>query len=143
MNTKLSVKLLGRSLVGKQTHNLQELGAREFSGRSLVGKQTHNLQDYGTRELAAAVNLVPTWEERIAAWATAREAGRFPPDKLGDRIDPYNEMIRAHRGLIAHTFDSHCKCACGVEEHDEAECRMRAGNYVWICRRCGQYRREY
>ncbi len=110
--------------------------------RSLVGKQTHNLQDYGARKLAAAVNLA-TWEERMSAQARAREAGRFPPDKLGDRIDPYNEMIRAHRGRIAHTFDSHCKCACRAVEHDEEECRMRSGIYVWICRRCGQYRREY
>ena len=114
----------------------------KLSRRSLVGKQTHNLEDGGERELAAAINLA-TWEERMSALARLREAGQFPPDKLGDRIDPYNEMIRAHRGRIAHTFDSHCKCACGVQEHDEEECRMRAGNYVWICRRCGVSWREY
>ncbi len=141
MITKPGAKLSRRSLVGKQIHNLKQLGAREFSGRSLVGKQTHNLQPC-ERELAAAVNLA-TWEERMSARARPRTAGQFPPDRLGDRIDPYNEMIRAHRGRIAHAFDSRCKCACGVEEHDDEERRMRAGNYVWICRRCGRYLRDY
>jgi hypothetical protein len=111
--------------------------------RSLVGKQTHNLQSYSERELAAAVVNLATWEERMSARARLRDVGRFPPDKLGDRIDPYNEMIRAHRGRIAHTFDSHCKCACGVQEHDDEERRMRSGIYVWICRRCGRYLRDY
>lgn len=140
MITKPRVKLPRRSLVGKQIQNLQD-APREFSGRSLVGKQTHNLQDC-EREFAA-VNLAPTWEERIAARARLREAGRFPPDKLGDRIDPYNEMIRAHRGRIAHTFDSHCKCACGAQEHDDEEQRVRSGNYVRVCQRCGMYWRDY
>jgi hypothetical protein len=141
MITKPAAKLSRPSLVGKQIHNLQELGARQLSRRSLVGKQIHNLQEHGARELAA-VNLA-TWEERMSARAGALAAGRFPPDKLGDAIDPYNEMIRVHRGRIAHTFDSRCKCACGVQEHDEEERRMRAGNYVWTCRRCGISWREY
>ena len=142
MNTKPIAKSSRHSFVGKQIVNLHEHGARPFGRRSFVGKQVESLQEHGTREFAALANLA-TWEERMSAWARARAVGRFPPDKLGDRIDPYNEMIRAHRGRMAHTFDSRCKCACGVEEHDEEERRMRSGIYVWICRRCGMYRRDY
>jgi len=143
MNTKPIAQSPRRSFVGKEIQYLEERVVRPFSLRSLVGKRTESLQVRGAHEFAIAVGQPLTWEERISARARAEEAGRFAPDKLGDTIDPYNEMIRAHRGRVAHTFDSRCKCACGAEEHDDEERRMRAGNYVRICVRCGRYLRDY